>query len=77
MEFTYVLDSNLPEKYDSIVWLNNENIAYSIRNQGIYRYNINTKETNIILEGNETFDLKQYVNGRIYYDNTNIMYLVD
>lgn len=77
MEFTYVLDSNLPEKCDSMVWLNNENIAYSIRNQGIYRYNINTKETNTILEGNETFDLKQYVNGRIYYDNTNIMYLVD
>lgn len=77
MEFTYVLDSNLPEKYDSMVWLNNENIAYSIRNQGIYRYNINTKETNTILEGNETFDLKQYVNGRIYYDNANIMYLVD
>lgn len=76
-EMLYILDSNLPQRYDSIIWLDNENLAYSIRNVGIYRYNINTKETNTIIEGTEEFNLIKYENGRIYYDNTNIIYLLN
>ena len=76
-EMLYLLDSNLPQRYDSIIWLDNENLAYSIRNVGIYRYNINTKETNTIIEGTEEFNLIKYENGRIYYDNTNIIYLLN
>ena len=76
-EIIYILDSNLPQKYDSIIWLDSENLAYSIRNEGIYRYNINTKETNTIIEGTEEFNLIKYENGRIYYDNTNIIYLLN
>ena len=73
----YLLDSNLPQRYDSIIWLDNENLAYSIKNVGIYRYNINTKETNTIIEGTEEYNLIKYENGRIYYDNTNIIYLLN
>ena len=76
-EIIYILDSNLPQKYDSIIWLDSENLAYSIRNEGIYRYNINTKETNTIIEGTEEFNLIKYENGRIYYDNTNIIYILN
>ena len=73
----YILDSNLPQRYDSLIWLDSENLAYSIRNVGIYRYNINTKETNTIIEGTEEYNLIKYENGRIYYDNTNIIYLLN
>lgn len=76
-EMLYLLDSNLPQRYDSIIWLDSENLAYSIRNVGIYRYNINTKEINTIIEGTEEFNLVKYENGRIYYDNTNIIYLLN
>lgn len=76
-EMLYILDSNLPQRYDSIIWLDSENLAYSIRNVGIYRYNINTKETNTIIEGTEEYNLIKYENGRIYYDNTNIIYLLN
>ena len=76
-EMIYILDSNLPQRYDSIIWLDSENLAYSIKNTGIYKYNINTKETNTIIEGTEEFNLIKYENGRIYYDNTNIIYLLN
>ena len=76
-EMLYILDSNLPQRYDSLIWLDSENLAYSIRNVGIYRYNINTKETNTIIEGTEEYNLIKYENGRIYYDNTNIIYLLN
>ncbi len=76
-EMLYLLDSNLPQSYDSIIWLDSENLVYSIRNVGIYRYNINTKETNTIIEGTEEYNLIKYENGRIYYDNTNIIYLLN
>ena len=76
-EMLYILDSNLPQRYDSIIWLDSENLAYSIKNTGIYKYNINTKETNTIIEGTEEFNLIKYENGRIYYDNTNIIYLLN
>lgn len=76
-EMLYLLDSNLPQRYDSIIWLNSENLAYSIKNVGIYRYNINTKEINTIIEGTEEYNLIKYENGRIYYDNTNIIYLLN
>lgn len=76
-EMLYILDSNLPQRYDSIIWLDSENLAYSIKNTAIYKYNINTKETNTIIEGTEEFNLIKYENGRIYYDNTNIIYLLN
>lgn len=76
-EMLYILDSNLPQRYDSIIWLDNENLAYSIRNVGIYRYNMSTKEINTIIEGTEEYNLIKYENGRIYYDNTNIIYLLN
>ena len=41
---------------NSYVWLDDYNFAYSIKNQGIYRYNILTEETYIILEGQDEFN---------------------
>lgn len=64
-------------KVNSYLWLNQDNFAYSITNQGIYRYNITTKETQIILEGEEEFNLIEYKNGYLRYDDKEIIYVVE
>lgn len=61
---------------NSYVWLDDYNFAYSIKNQGIYRYNILTEETYIILEGQDEFNLIEYTNGHLKYDDKEIMYVV-
>ena len=73
----YLLDGSLPSNYDSIIWLNDDTLAYSKKNQGIYKYNLTTQETETILEGNETFNLVKYENSRIYYDDKNIIYILN
>lgn len=64
-------------KVNSYVWLDENNFAYSISNQGIYRYNILTKETQIILEGQEQFKLIEYSRGYLKYDDKEILYVVE
>lgn len=73
----YLLDGSLATNYDSIIWLNQNNLAYSKKNQGIYRYNLTTKETETILEGNDTFNLVKYENSRLYYDDKNVIYIIN
>ena len=73
----YLLDGSLVTNYDSIIWLNQDNLAYSKKNQGIYKYNLITKETETILEGNDTFNLVKYENSRLYYDDKNIIYILN
>lgn len=64
-------------KVDSYLWLNDDNFAYSIKNKGIYRYNITTKETQIILEGMDEFNLVEYKNSYLKYDDKEIIYIVE
>lgn len=64
-------------RVNSYLWLNDYNFAYSIKNQGIYRYNILTKETQIILEGQDEFNLIEYTNGHLRYDDKEIIYVVE
>lgn len=64
-------------KVNSYVWLDEVSFAYSIENQGIYKYNIITKETQIILEGEETFNLIEYSRGYLKYDDKEILYVVE
>ena len=73
----YLLDGSLATNYDSIIWLNQDNLAYSKKNQGIYKYNLITKETETILEGSDTFNLVKYENSRLYYDDKNIIYILN
>ena len=70
-------DFDFETKVNSYLWLNDYNFAYSITNQGIYRYNILTKETQIILEGTDVFNLVEYTNGYLRYDDKEIMYVVE
>lgn len=63
-------------RVNSYLWLDDYNFAYSITNQGIYRYNILNKETQIILEGQDVFNLVEYTNGDLKYDDKEIIYVV-
>lgn len=73
----YLEDTNLPTNYNSMIWLDSTNLAYSINNKGIYRYNLTTKETQIIIEGNEQYQLEKYENSRLYYNGIEIIYILD
>lgn len=61
---------------DTYVWLDSNTIIYSIKNKGIYTYNIITQEQKTVLEGTEEFNITKYENGRLYYDS-NVYYFVD
>lgn len=63
-------------RVNSYLWLDDYNFAYSITNQGIYRYNILNEETQIILEGQDVFNLVEYTNGHLKYDDKEIIYVV-
>lgn len=64
-------------KVNSYIWLNDIVFAYSIAGKGMYTYNINTKETQKILEGEEEFNLIEYKSGHLKYDNQEIIYVVE
>ena len=61
---------------DSYIWLTDSILAYSKKNQGIYIYNILTQATDTVIEGTDEFYLVKYENGRIYYDNKNVFYIL-
>jgi len=63
--FNYKMSIN---NLQSVIWLDNENIIFSQKKIGIYKYNIYTKElTNLIEEKSDFSDLK-IENGKLQYD---------
>lgn len=72
----YLIYGLANEGMDSYIWINDSIIIYSKKNQGIYLYNIATQERSTIIDGQEEFNLVKYENGRLYYDNTNIFYII-
>lgn len=72
----YLLYDLAKQGIDKYLQINDTTIIYSIKNQGIYLYNIATQEKNTIIEGNNPFELVKYENGRLFYDNTYVFYLL-
>lgn len=57
----------------SYLWVNDYTIAYSIRNKGIYLYNVKKLERTIICEGNEEFFIKNITeDNELMYDDKKI-----
>ena len=56
----------------SVLWLDNQTIAYSVKNKGIYIYNAKEYTKKLILEVEEDCNIKKYENGRLYYNETSI-----
>lgn len=73
----YVNGTNIPSNYSSLIWLDSENIAYSVDYKGIYKYNTKNGENQIIIEGNETYKLEKYENSKLYYNGTSIFYILN
>lgn len=72
--FFYHKDNEYP-KYEIIgnittfVWINDYNVIYNIKNKGIYLINLKTRQKRTLIEGNESYELKQYDNGILIYDD--------
>lgn len=64
------------ELNDSInyyLWASNDIFIYSKQGKGIYLYNLEEGKVSRIAEGDGEFNLKEYKNGILYYDNKEIM----
>lgn len=56
----------------SILWIDDENLVYSVKNKGIYIYNAKKYKKQLILETTKECNIKKYENGILYYNDTNI-----
>lgn len=64
--------SELNLEISSNIWIDNNRLAYSIRNKGIYIYNAATLKTSTVIEGNDEFIIKDFENNVLKYDDKNI-----
>lgn len=65
-------NSELSYTVNTYDWIDNNRFVYSIKNKGIYIYNVVTTELDTVIEGNDTFEIKKYENGVLSYDNKEI-----
>lgn len=56
----------------SILWIDDENLAYSVKNKGIYIYNAKQYTKKIVLETTKDCNITKYENGNLYYNETSI-----
>ena len=64
--------SEILENINSKIWIDDNNLAYSVAEEGIYVYNAVKRQTKEIIKGNSDYNISKYENGRLYYDDTNI-----
>ena len=73
----YSIDKTLPDielKEDvySFVWIDDQEFIYSIKNKGIYYYNLENKIKQELLLGEDEFYINNYEDGILEYDNKTI-----
>lgn len=61
-----------PKAINSFLWLDDENLLYSISQDGIYLYNCKQNSINKIISGNEEFELHEIENNIVKYDDKQI-----
>ncbi|MBR6033572.1 MAG: hypothetical protein IKP28_02365 [Clostridia bacterium] len=54
-------------------WLNDEELLYSVKGEGIFKYNAETRKLETIITGSDTFEIIKIENNTVYYDNNKIM----
>lgn len=62
----------LNDSISSYLWASNDIFIYSKQGKGIYLYNLEEGKVSRIVEGDNEFNLKEYKNGILYYDNKEI-----
>ena len=65
-------DRELNDSMDYYMWINNDNFIYSKEGKGIYIYSLIDGRVRRLLEGNDTYELKEYDNGILKYDDKQI-----
>ena len=55
-------------------WIDDNTLVYGIKNRGIYLCNTENRENSILIEGTDNFNIIDYKNGILYYDNTSLLY---
>ncbi|MBR3153199.1 MAG: hypothetical protein IKF52_06360 [Clostridia bacterium] len=65
-------DSELEKPINSYLWVSDNIIVYSIKNQGIYLYDIIRKEIGTLVTGEDEFELKEYKDNILKYDDKEI-----
>lgn len=60
------------EDANTIIWLDDDNLAYSISKEGIYIYNATSRTTKELIKGTDEFVIKNYENNTLKYDNKSI-----
>ena len=65
-------DRELNDSMDYYMWINNDNFIYSKEGKGIYIYSLIDGSVRRLLEGNDTYELKEYDNGILKYDDKQI-----
>lgn len=62
----------IKENVNYFLWLDDYNFIYSIKNKGIYIYNLEKRRYGTILTGKEEFKLIEYKNNILKYDDKSI-----
>lgn len=62
-------NSELQNYVNTYIWADDVNFIYSKEGMGIYIYNVVTKEDRAVIEGNNNFEIINYENGILTYDN--------
>lgn len=62
----------LNDNINSYIWTSNYNFVYSKSGKGIYLYNLQDGRVTRIVEGRDEFKIKEYKDGILYYDKSEI-----
>ena len=67
-------DSELDENLviNSYIWKDDFNFIYSIKNEGIYSYDCQTRNIKKLITGNEDFEIQSIENNKLKYDDKEI-----
>ena len=67
-------DSELDENLviNSYIWKDDFNFIYSIKNEGIYSYDCQTRKIKKLITGNEDFEIQSIENNKLKYDDKEI-----
>ena len=65
-------NSELRENINYYIWIDDYNFVYSITGKGLYVYNAKTKKYGTLIEGQEKFELKEYSNNILKYDDKSV-----
>ena len=74
----YSIKGNYPnreiqnENIYKLIWENDSTFFYSVKNNGIYKFNCITGTKNIIIEGNREYNIQKIEDGYLFFDNFKI-----